>query len=308
MATIMEADIRKLDLNLLKALDALLTERSVTRAAERLALTQPAVSGMLTRLREQFDDPLFVRARHGIIPTARAEALAVPVREVLHSIEQMLQPQQFEPATAHLTLSIAATDYAQCAILVPYLAVLRQQAPGVRVVIRPVDQESLQPAMERGELDMALVTPSSTPQGLHARRLFDEEYVCVMRAGHPDAAPGKALPLARFCALEHALVSLGGEPFSGVTDEALAQAGTARRVVLSVSSFLVLPEILAITDLVAVVPARLARQRSGIICMQPPLPIPGFTKVLAWHARTQHDAGHRWLRELLYQVCHQQTE
>ena len=299
----MEADIRKLDLNLLKALNALLEERSVTRAAERLALTQPAVSGMLTRLREQFDDPLFVRARHGIIPTARAEALAVPVRDVLHHIGRMLQPQQFDPLTANLTLSIAATDYAQSAILIPYLAALRQQAPGVRVVIRPVDQEQLLPAMERGELDLALITPSTTPPGLHARRLFDEEYLCVMRSGHPDALPGAILPLERFCALEHALVSLSGQPFTGITDEALARVGQSRRVVLSVSSFLVLPEILAITDLIAVVPQRLARHRKDMVCMAPPLPIPGFTKVVAWHARTQHDVAHRWLRELLYQVC-----
>jgi DNA-binding transcriptional LysR family regulator len=195
----MPTDIKSLDLNLLKALDALLDERSVTRAAERLALTQPAVSGMLTRLRESFDDPLFVRTQRGIAPAARAgtgraaQGIAVQCRSAA-------APQAFDPATAHMTLRIAATDYALQAVVLPFLAVLRQRAPGLCVAVVPAQHLPLHERLERGDIDLALVTPERTAPDLHARRLFDERYVCVMRQGHPDVRR-RGLSLERFCAL-----------------------------------------------------------------------------------------------------------
>lgn len=298
----MSADIRLLDLNLLKTLDALLDERNVTRAAERLALTQPAVSGMLTRLRESFDDPLFVRAQRGIVPTLRALELAGPVKQLLNDVESMLQPQAFDPATANMTLTIASTDYALRAVVVPFLSALRQQAPGIRVAVLPVEDSRLMTQFERGEVDLALATPESAPPDLHAHRLFEERYVCVLRAEHPDAAGGR-LSLDRFCALEHALVSYSGGAFSGVTDEALAGMGRSRRVTVSVTSFLVLPEILRVSDLIAVVPSRLVAHVEGLAVLEPPLAIPGFVKTVAWHERSHRDAGHRWIRSLLVETC-----
>jgi DNA-binding transcriptional LysR family regulator len=185
-------DIRNLDLNLLKALDALLAERNVTRAAERLNLTQPAVSGMLARLRDSFDDPLFVRGQRGIIPTPRALQLAEPLRRMLGEAAAMLTPPMFDPAHARLTLSLAATDYAQQVMVVPFLARLRAMAPGVRVAVRGEDMARMS-RFEDGDLDLALMTPDSAPQGLHARHLFDETYVVAMRDGHPDAGEGALL-------------------------------------------------------------------------------------------------------------------
>lgn len=298
----MPADIRTLDLNLLRALDALLDERSVTRAAQRLSLTQPAVSGMLTRLRESFDDPLFVRTQRGIAPTLRAQALACPVKELLGTIETLLRPQDFDPATADVTLRIASTDYALQAVVVPYLAELRRQAPRVRVAVVPAQHLPLLERLERGEIDLALVSPDNTPADLYARRLFDERYVCVLRAGHPDARR-RRLTLDRFCALDHALVSYDGGSFQGVTDEALAKLGRERRVMLSVTSFLVLPEILCASDLIAVVPERLVTHAEGLVVLPPPLDIPGFTKTVAWHERTHRSAAHRWARQLLFDTC-----
>ena len=222
---IVPTNIKNLDLNLLKALDALLDERSVTRAAERLSLTQPAVSGMLTRLRESFDDPLFVRTQRGIAPTLRAQALAGPLKELLCNAEALLRPQGFDPATAHMTLRIAATDYALQAVVLPFLAVLRQRAPGVCVAVVPAQHLPLHERLERGDIDLALITPENTAPDLHARRLFDERYVCVMRADHPDARR-RCLSLARFCELDHALVSYGGGSFRGVTDEAPGSPAT----------------------------------------------------------------------------------
>lgn len=295
-------DIRALDLNLLKALDALLDERSVTRAAARLGLTQPAVSGMLTRLRENFGDPLFVRTQRGIVPTPRASGLAAPVKRVLGEIEALLRPPGFEPSTAGFTLSLAATDYALRAVVVPFLSALRHRAPGIRVAVRPIESDRVQARLERGDLDLALLTPEATSPDLHARRLFEEHYVCALRRDHPDAADGH-MPLDRFCALDHALVSYAGGGFRGVTDDALAGLGRERRVVVSVTSFLVLPDLLRASDLVAVVPRRLISGTEGLALLAPPLDIPGFTKVAAWHERTHRDPGHRWVRALLFETC-----
>jgi DNA-binding transcriptional LysR family regulator len=153
----------------------------------RLSLTQPAVSGMLNRLRESFGDPLFVRAQRGIVPTLRAEQLAAPVRQLLADVEALLQPEGFDPLNANLTLNLASTDYALRAVVVPFLRALRVQAPNIRIAVQPVDDEQLASQMDRGDIDLALITPETTPTGLHAAPLFDERYVCVMRTGHPDA-------------------------------------------------------------------------------------------------------------------------
>lgn len=298
----MKTDIRTLDLNLLKALDALLDERSVTRAAERLALTQPAVSGMLTRLRECFDDPLFTRTQRGIIPTLRALELAQPVKSILAEVGELLQPKAFDPATAEMTIKIAATDYALRAVIVPFMAALRLQAPGIRVAVLPVNNEQLTAQFERGDVDFALVTPETAPQDLHAHALYEEEYVCLLREDHP-LTRSESLTLDSFCALDHALVSYVGGNFSGVTDEALAALGRKRRVTLSVCSFLVLPEILRVSDLISIVPRRLAQHLPGLTVIPPPLTIPGFSKIVVWHERTHRDAGHRWLRDLLFSTA-----
>lgn len=301
----MKPDLRTLDFNLLKTLDALLDERSVTRAAARLALTQPAVSGMLTRLRDNFDDPLFIRAPHGMVPTLRAQQLAPAVKQILSDINALLQPAQFDPLTAALTFTLAATDYALKAVVVPFIAALKVRAPGIRVRVIPVEPERLAAQFEQGKIDLALLTPSTTPGDLHSRTLYEERYVCMLRADHPDAQ--QPLNLARFCALEHILVSYEGESFWGVTDDALAKVGYSRRIGLSVSSFLVLPEVLAISEMIAVVPSRLVRADAAICVQEPPVAIPGFTKSMAWHERTHRDPAQQWLRELLHETSQRQA-
>lgn len=294
----MKTAIRNLDINLLKAFDALSDERSVTRAAERLSLTQPAVSGMLTRLRECFDDPLFTRAQRGIVPTQRALELARPVKTILAEVLELLQPRRFNPGRAEMTITIAATDYALRAVVVPFIAALRLQAPGIRVAVLPVDHQHLTAQFARGLVDVALVTPETTPAELHATPLYDEHYVCLLRADHP-LAQSETLSLDAFCSLDHALISYFGDSFRGVTDEALASIGRSRRVTLSVCSFLILPEILRVSDLISVVPRRLALNKTGLKIYPPPLDIQGFTKSMVWHERTHRDAGYCWLRNLL---------
>lgn len=295
MFAIAMADIRNLDLNLLRALDALLDTRSVTRAAQRLALTQPAVSGMLARLREAFDDPLFIRVQRGILATPRAEALAEPLKATLREIEALLEPTAFDPALAERTISIAATDYAQRVVLLPLITALRTEAPGIRVAIRPVELPHLLPLMEQGQLDMALITPEMAPDQLRARRLFDEEYVCVLREGHPAAA--FPLDLDAFCALDHAIMSHDGTQFRGATDFALDAIGRSRRVVASAPSFIFLVDLIKGSDICAQLPSRLVRNVEGLVVLPPPLSVSGFTKLLVWHERTHHDSASIWFRE-----------
>lgn len=295
-------DIKSLDLNLLKALEALLDERNVTRAAAKLGVTQPAMSGMLTRLRETFDDPLFVRSRHGMIPTPHAEALTAPVRQVICEISELIQPAIFDPASARLTYTIAATDYAFRAVAVPFIALLKQHAPQIRVSLVAIRDSSLQQQLERGEIDLALISPENSPPEMHARSLYDECYVCVVREAHPVVQQWPITP-EQFCAMDHALGSYTGGGFYGVTDEALQPFGLQRQVTLSVQSFAVLPDILRASDMIAVLPSRLVKGIQGLAVLEPPIPIPGFTNSAVWHERTHRDSAHRWLRDLLFQIC-----
>jgi DNA-binding transcriptional LysR family regulator len=296
-------DIKTLDLNLLKALDALLDERNVTRAASQLGVTQPAMSGMLTRLREAFGDPLFVRAQRGIVPTQRALDLTMPLKQVIGELSALFQSPVFDPSTARETFTVAATDYALRAVAVPFLSALKQRAPNIRVSLVPVDDGQLHSQLERGEIDLALVTPESALPDLHARELFKEHYVCVLRENHPVIQGHNKLTLDKFCKLDHALISYTGGQFRGVTDDALEKLGQQRTVTVSVKCFLVLPELLRASDLVAILPSRLVRGMDGLAVFEPPLDVPGFTKMAVWHERTHLDSAQRWLRELLFEAC-----
>lgn len=289
-------DIRIADLNLLKALDALLETRSVTGAAARLSLSQPTVSGMLARLRDMFGDPLFVRTQRGILPTPRAEALAVPLKAALQELEAILQPVAFDPARAERTISIAATDYAQRVLILPFLSLLRREAPGIRVAVRSAAGENVEIQMERGGLDLALITPDVAAETLRSRHLFEEGYVCVLRQGHPAALQ---LDMDRFCGLDHAIMSHDGTQFSGATDQALQRVGRTRRVIAAVPNFTILLDLVKTTDCCALLPSRLVHGEPGVVTVKPPVPVAGFTKILVWHERTQADPCLQWARDRL---------
>ena len=184
-------DTKRLDLNLLVTLEALLVEQNVTRAAARLSLSQPAVSAQLNRLRELFDDPLLVAVHRGMYPTAKALELFEPLRKALNEVRATVAGHQdFEPASAELTVSIACTDYLQAALLIPLARELRKSAPGVRVAVRALDLHRLEAQLEQGDLDMALLTPPAAPSKLNSCRLFDEHYVLIGRRDHPSLKEG----------------------------------------------------------------------------------------------------------------------
>ncbi|MBK4714889.1 MULTISPECIES: LysR family transcriptional regulator [Tenebrionibacter/Tenebrionicola group] len=302
----MSNDFRKLDLNLLKALDALIDEGSVTRAAQRLSLTQPAVSGMLARLREYFNDPLFVRAQRGIVPTLRAQQLAAPVKQILSEVKLLLHPASFDPSLARLNFTVAASDYALKAVIVPLMAALRSHAPGISVTVVPVESHRLLRQLEHGDIDLVVAMPQNIPEELHGRVLFVEQYVCVMRANHPAARMG-SISLEQFCSLDHVLVS-DCVSFTGLMAQALATVGGRRRVGMTVNSPLALTEVLLASDMLAVAPRRLVTGCAQLAVMETPVPIPGFMKSIAWHERTHRDAARRWIRSLLLEICQAKDE
>jgi DNA-binding transcriptional LysR family regulator len=289
----------KLDLNLLVTFEALLAERNVSRAAARLGLSQPAVSTQLARLRDVFGDRLFVPAHRGVVATARALELQAPLRAALDEVRGVVMSgRPFDAARAELTIRIAASDYAQSAVLAPFSIALRARAPGIRIAALPIDGRTLARQTEEGDVDLALMTPSTAPEKLRHRHLLDETYVCIARRGHPRIA-GR-LNLKAFVALEHLIVSPRGGGFWGPTDDSLAALGHRRRVVLSVSSFLVVPMIVAGSDLIALVPSRVASGSDRALqILRPPIDVEGFSLALVWHERTHDHAAHRWIRDAL---------
>jgi DNA-binding transcriptional LysR family regulator len=292
-------DSRKLDLNLLVTFESLLAERNVSRAAARLGLSQPAVSAQLARLRDVFGDRLFVPVQRGIVPTARALELEAPLRAALDEVRGVVSSgRSFDPARAELTVKIAASDYVQLAVLGPFAVALRSRAPGVRVAAMPLDVRALAKQAEVGDVDLAIMMPSTAPPTLRHRHLLDETYVCVLRRRHPQVS-GR-LTLQSFLALEHVIVSPRGAGFWGPADEALAALGYRRHIVLSVSSFLVVPQVVSRSNLAALIPQRIADDFGRVLQVhEAPIEVEGFSLSMIWHERTHAHAAHRWIRDAL---------
>jgi DNA-binding transcriptional LysR family regulator len=292
-------NIRRVDLNLLVVLDALLDERNVTRAAARLGYTQSSVSSMLARLRDVFGDPLFVRAQRGLLATPCAEALAAPLKQLLADSHLLFARAAFDPQTAETTFSISSNDYMQHALLTPFIKVLRTEATQIRLAIAPLMIEGLGDALARGQIDLALTIPELAPPDLPSRLLYRERYVVAVRAQHPLARYA-SVTVERFCSYDHVLVSPTGGSFEGPTDRALARLRLRRKVRYSVQSFLLIPDILQTDDLIALVPARLLRaDDKRLAVLKSPIEVPGFAVIAVWHPRSDKDPAHRWLRSRL---------
>ena len=291
-----------MDLNLLVTLEALLAEQNVTKAANRLHLSQPAVSAQLSRLRDLFDDPLLIPAQRGMTPTAKALELRDPLRHALDQVRAALaEHRHFDPGNAKLTVAIACTDYLQAVVARPLAVALRKEAPGVRIALRHLDPLQLEAQMVRGDVDLALMTPEHGPGSLRARRLFDERYVLIGRKRHPGLRRG--LTAEEFARLDHVIVSLRGGDFTTPVDDGLAALGYQRNVVLSAASFLIVPEIVSHSNFVALVPERLVRdRRDELKIVECPFPVPGFTVSMLWHERNHGHSGQRWVRETVMEV------
>jgi DNA-binding transcriptional LysR family regulator len=298
---------RQLDLNLLVALDALLVEGNVTRAAERLGLSQPAMSHALNRLRVLLDDPILVRTPRGMVPTPRAEELAPAIHAALDDIDRALRGRPpFDPSTARRAFTIAAVDLSELTILPPLLARIAEDAPGIDLLVRPLRLDTIEEELESGLVDVAFVVLNADDDlGALRQRLFHESFVCVVRADHPTV--GEALTIEEFVALDHALVGPRGRR-GGFVDSELARLGLTRRVALMVPHFLVAPMVVAKSDLILTLPERIARAFAAILPLRivptpAPLTLAGFDVSQIWHERQSLDPAHAWLRGLIADVC-----
>lgn len=293
----MQRDIETLDIRLLRAFDALMLERSVTRAAARVGMTQQGLSGQLARMRTLFDDQLFVRTVAGVSPTPRAEDLYPQVRSALDNLRALLATPVFDPGSFDGVISLATSDYATALLLPRLLLRLRSEAPLLRLAVRPVNSATLEFEMRDRKIDLALTVPQFTPPGLHSRCLFRERYVGVVRPDHPLATG--TIDVERFCAFPHLLVAPDKGDFHGPTDVALAKIGRRRDIALVVPSFSVVAAILDGTDLVAVLPSRLLGQtRRKLYSFEPPVAVQGFDLHAFWPDRLNTDAMQSWFRKV----------
>ena len=301
-------ELRDIDLNLLVVFNQLLTERKVSAVAERLGLSQPAVSNALRRLRALLDDPLFVRTGRGMEPTPFALQLAEPVAYALGTLHHALnQPQRFDPATSQRSFTLAMTDIGEIYFLPVLMEALARAAPGVRISTVRDTGARLRDEMESGAVDLAIGLLPALQAGFFQRRLFRQRYVCLLRRGHPAAA--QPLTLARFSALDHVVVISGGTGHSEV-DAMLERAGVERRVRLVVPHFIAVGHILHSTDMIATVPERFATRCAepfDLVALPHPANLPEIAINLFWHERYHRDPASRWLRELLVELFAETT-
>ena len=288
-----------LDLNLLVALDALLSERSVTRAAQRVGLSQPGMSNALGRLRRLLNDPLLVRQGATLVPTARAEALVAPVHEALELIRGALDaPLRFDPATDRRSFRLSCSDYSVLMLIGPLVRALAAEAPAVVVEVVPRLADAPR-ALANGDVDLVIEPPEIMGDAdLESLRLWDDYWACCVWEGNTHV--GKRMTLERYTALGHLIDSMGGagQPVA-LPDLHLGRLGIPRRIEVSVESFLLAPFLLQGTDLVTLIPKRaeaFLRRIGDIRVLESPIDLPGLVETLWWHSRSTTDPAHAWLR------------
>ncbi len=296
-------NLANVDLNLLVVFDALMEERSVTRAGRRIGMTQPAVSNALNRLRHLVKDDLFLRGPKGMRPTPRALELAGPVRQALAQVEWALEPVAFDPATAYNTFRLAMADYAASLILPPLAHRLEREAPGVDIRVRINDNVSAPGLLDRNEIDFAIGYHTEWPERFGGQVLFTETYVCVMRRGHPLARD--TITLEEFAAARHLLITLTGEA-TGFVDRLLKKRGLKRRVAMTANQFLVAPLIIQKSDMIMTLALRTAERYAEVndlhIVPVPLEPDP-IDLTLLWHKELIRHPAHEWMRALLVEIC-----
>jgi len=290
----------KYDLNLLPVFLALMEERSVTRAANRLGITQPALSNSLNRLRDMLKDPLFIRERYGIRPTQLAEEIAPTIEAALAQLDELIVHQQdFEPASAERLFLIAPNSYVELVLMPPLVARLRELAPGIKLRLTPFGNDLADTGVSSGTTAMVLGRIIDPPDNLVVQHLMDDGLACVVRRDHPDV--GDSLSRDLYESLKHVNVLPPGRIRAGVF-QALGQQNLKREVAVSVTHFLAVPEMIAVTDYCATLPRLICRslERDPRLKVIPaPVDLGTFPVEMAWHVRYRHDPAHRWLRSLV---------
>ena len=310
-------NFRTLDLNLLRVYDMVMVERNVTRAAHKLAMTQPAVSNALRRLRDAIDEDLFVPGSTGVTPTPHAVALWPAVRESLAGLRDVFDPQGFDPQHDERSFTIAMADATAAVLVPPLTAGLVREHTRVDLRIEPLTTRDPRPQLERGALEGAIgffpdvarvLAAAGGQEEMVLSLLYRCEYVCVMRRDHPLAA-SPTLSLDDFCAADHARVSFAGRP-RGFVDEALAEIGRARHIVLTINQFATAAQVVRQSDLLSVFP-RSYVPFSGVsdqlTIRSLPFEMPRIEIGLLWHRRHERDPAHRWLRDAVERVAKEQA-
>lgn len=302
----------QLDLNLLRVFDAVMAERNLTRAAQRLHMTQPAVSHALKRLREALGEDLFLRQAFGMKPTLHAEALWPEVRGALTRLQAVLEPNAYEPQREAFTFRIAMADATAALLLPPLVAQLEALSALANVHVLPLTTRDPRALLEQGEADFAVgyfpnAIAALQAQGaqamIHHHRLYASEYVCVLRREHPLV--GGPMDLDTYCAARHLLVSFSGRPH-GFVDEALAAMNRSRRIVLTVNQFFTAGRVVAQSDLLTVLPASFveATGYKHLLAELPlPMPLSPVHVDMLWHLRSQDSSAQRWMRGCLVEAA-----
>jgi DNA-binding transcriptional LysR family regulator len=292
------------DLNLLPVFEALFRHGNVTRAAADVGLTQSAMSSALGRLRRQLGDPLFVNTRAGMLPTPRALELAPSLTDALAMVRRALNSREaFDPRRTTRSLRVYMTDVGETVLLPALMRHLHQHSPAMRLETAQLPASELAVRMETGDIDLAVGYLPQLREKIHRTRLFEEHYVCMTRPDHPLGGRG-ALTLKEFLSARHVLISSMGSGHQQL-ERALAEHGVGENVALRVPHFVVVPLIVASTDLIVSLPSRVAEASARLVKVKVhplPIPIPSFDVSLYWHPRVENDAANRWLRDAMLEL------
>ncbi|MGN6094712.1 MAG: LysR substrate-binding domain-containing protein [Bosea sp. (in: a-proteobacteria)] len=292
------------DLNLLPIFVVLMEERSVTRAAQRLGITQPALSNALTRLRAVMRDPLFIRERNGIQPTALALELAPAIAAALATVDDIVVGQQaFDPARAERLITIAPNSYVEFVLVPAIVARLREVAPGIRLRLTPYGSDVAETGVISGDTAMVLGRIVDAPDNLVVQHLMDDGLACVVRSDHPEIS--STMSREQYESLKHVNMQPPGRLRAGLF-QALERQGLKREVAVSVTHFLAIPELLAVTDYCSTLPKLICRHLASdprLTIVPSPVDLGTFPVEMAWHVRYRNDPAHRWLRSLIAEVA-----
>lgn len=299
-------DFHGIDLNLLAAFDALMSERNVTRAATQVGVSQPAMSAALSRLRTQLGDPLFLRSADGLLPTPRARELADPISQALRQIEATLVNRpEFVPGEAVLTVNLGLSDYPAFVLLPALLETLGEQAPGIEINVHAFnDRDDAVDLLDAGVIDVAIGVPPTHPEGrILTRPILRDEFVTILASHHPAARRG--MNMKTYLSLPHALVSPEGQRH-GLVDQVLAQQGEQRTLALTLPQMFAVPAVVARTGMTATVMKRVALNSPAgrkLTLFQPPMPLPEIVFHMIWHRRNEGNPAQQWLRALIESVA-----
>ncbi|WP_194726446.1 LysR family transcriptional regulator [Noviherbaspirillum malthae] len=293
-------NINTFDFNLLRVFDAVMKEGSLTIAGTRLGLSQSAMSHAVNRLRQTFNDPLFVRTTRGMKPTPFAQKLAGPVAEAIHAVRNTLElDMPFDPASSDRVFNLLMTDIAELIFLPRLIPYLKEVAPRVQIISTQMERSRYRDALEQGSADLAIGQIPQTHKDFYQQYLFDEPLVCLTRKDHP--AIGDKITMEQLMSTEQVAVSTPAL-VEAVVSKALGKRAVRRRIVLQTPHYAVVPTILAKTDMVAIVPVHVAitfARLAEFKTLPLPFKVPAIKVTQFWHQRSHHDHGHIWLRSVL---------